>query len=470
MHRLRAHEWAALLLDDGSVDEHLADIRSADPLGWPGYPALRERAEGDEAVRVYSGTLDGHEVALIAFDFAHLGGSMGAGVGGRVAGAFDLARERALPVVTVAATGGSRMQEGMVALSQMPRAVVAARAHARAGLLHLGVASDPTTGGVYASFLSQADLLVTEPGAYVGFAGRRVIEALTGQPVADEVNTAERAHDHGLVDAVIPRDGLWAWLATALASVQPLRCVDETANRPMKSTHPSEAWAQVEAARDQARPRASEYLRHFGDVTRFHGDRTGGTDPGTIAALARLGGRPLGLVALDRHRVQPAGYRTGWRVLDTTGRLGLPVLTLVDTPGADPTDHHGQAHAISHTFVRLLEHPAPTVALVIGEGGSGGALALSAVDRLLIQEGAIFSVIAPEGAAAILHRDRTRAPEVAERLKLTAPDLVDLGIADELVPDDPAAALAAAAAHLDALAGLDPAELVARRQRRWGGT
>jgi acyl-CoA carboxylase subunit beta len=467
-------------LDDGSAREIAADGRSGDPLAWPGYPDSRASVPGDEAVRVWHGSVDGRDCVLIAFDFAHLGGSMGAGVGERVARGFAEATKRRLPVITVAATGGARMQEGMVALAQMPRTVVAARVHAQAGLLQIGVASDPTTGGVYASFLSQADVLIAEPNAYVAFAGPRVVASLGGYALQEGANRAEFAFEHGLIDAVVARPDLRDWLRTALIATSPAGCVD-TAGRHDEPAHlrvvdqprarPATAWDAVTAARARYRPRASAYAARLTPSVRLHGDRHGGTDPGVVAALGCLRGRAVGFVGLDRHAVQPAGYRTAWRVLDLADRLGHPLLTVVDTPGADsalPAEAAGQAAAIGATFGRLLGVRSPTVALVTGEGGSGGALALCATDRVLIQRGAIFSVIAPEGAAAILHRDVERAPQMAELLRLTADDLMALGIADAVADDDPDSALDAVVAMLDELSALPANERVAARLDRWG--
>jgi acyl-CoA carboxylase subunit beta len=476
--RLRAEEWADTLLDAGTAEELVTGVRSGDPLGWPGYPELKQRAPGEESVRVYRGEVRGQPCVLVAFDFAHIGGSVGAGTGERVYQAFMAAKDERLPVVTVAATGGSRMQEGMVALVQMIRMMVAVRAHAEAGLLHVGIASDPTTGGVYASFLSQADVLVTEPGAYIGFAGPRVAASLGGSAPKEGVNRAEFALQHGLVDAIVERYELAAWVADALAAtapptprpLTPVKAPPEHATGATDASGVDSAWSRVLAARAYHRPMASDLIVRLDHVVRMHGDRAGGTDPDVLAVLARLEGRPIAVAGLDRHNVTPAGYRTIWRLFRIAERLGLPLVTLVDTPGADPgpeSEAAGQARSIGETLSRMLTLPVPTVAAVIGEGGSGGAVALSAADRLLVQRTSVFSVIAPEGAAAILHRDAERAPEVAELQKLTADDLVGLGIAHRIVPDDPDATLHCIAEELDALVARPAEERQRARIAHW---
>jgi acyl-CoA carboxylase subunit beta len=161
-------------------------------------------------------------------------------------------------------------------------------------------------------------------------------------------------------------------------------------------------------------------------------------------------------VATDRYlragRPTPAGFRLAQRAVALAGRLGLPVVTLVDTPGADPSpdaESDGIAPEIARTFAAFAECPTPIVSVCVGEGGSGGALALCYADRLLMSEHAIFSVIAPEGAAAILERDPTRAPEVAERLALTSADMIGLGVVDEVIPEGQSALDKAVAAALE---------------------
>jgi acetyl-CoA carboxylase carboxyl transferase subunit beta len=184
-----------------------------------------------------------------------------------------------------------------------------------------------------------------------------------------------------------------------------------------------------------------------------------GTDPALRTALATLGGRRVVVVAFDRYagggQPGPAGFRLAERGIALAGRLGLPVVTFVDTPGADPSpesENGGIAGEIARTHAAMAEVPTPTVSVCVGEGGSGGALALASADRLLIQEHAIFSVIGPEGAAAILARDAAKAPEVAEQLRLTSADALALGVVDAVVPDDVGETVAAV---VSALAELD---------------
>jgi acyl-CoA carboxylase subunit beta len=455
-----------------------------DPLDWPGYDDLRDRATeatgADESVLAARGCLggdDGPEVVAIAFEFGFLGGSMGTVAGQRIAAAYDAAREARLPVVLLPATGGARMQEGMASLVQMAATTAAATAHAQAGLLQVTVVRDPTTGGVFASHANLADVVLAEPGATVGFAGPRVAEAMTGGPLPGGSHTARGARASGLVDAVVPRPDLPLALRLLLAWPGTSTPVDiEVGDGPRDPV--GDPWTEVQRARATDRARVPAFLDALDVAGELRGDRAGDDDPTVRVVLARLGGRPIVVIGMDpdagaggRRNVLPSGYRKAWRGMALAARLQVPVVTLVDTPGADASaaaEAGGIAHHIAATFQRLLTLPTPVVSLVVGQGGSGGALALAVGDRLLIQEHAVFSVIGPEGAAAILHRDASRAPEVAALLDPTADRLQALGIADEVVPEpgghEVAAAWAAVAQHLDDLGGKAD---VAARADRW---
>lgn len=473
---------SALVEDPVDLD---APAPARDPIGWPGYPErlaeARRQSGSDEAVRVVRGRVSGSQVEAVfaLWNFAFLGGSMGTVVGERLVAAYDGARDARLPLVLLPATGGARLQEGMAALAQMPATVTAARRHAEAGLLQVAYLRDPTTGGVFASHVNAAHVVLAQPGATIGFAGPRVAEAMTDGPLPDRSHTAEGARSAGLVDDIVALEDLPERLALLLS--WPGRAEPQPVAPPDGGREPSGgAWESVERARHLGRARAGAFLGALDVRGELHGDRAGDDDPTIRVALARHVGRPIIVVAMDRNadggRVTPAGYRKAWRGFSLAESIGVPLVTLVDTPGADAgasSEAGGVAHHIAATMDRLLCLRTTTIALVIGEGGSGGALALSVTDRLLIQESAIFSVIAPEGAAAILHRDPSRAEEVAGDLRLTAADLAELGIADGVVAEprdgEVAAAMSVLAHHLDDLdTTVDPRSALARRHERWG--
>ncbi|HVF73486.1 MAG TPA: carboxyl transferase domain-containing protein [Acidimicrobiales bacterium] len=405
-----------------------AGLRGGDPLGFPGYGGAPDRES------VLTGRTEHY--ALIESRFEVLGGSMGAVHGERVVRAYRRAADEGLPVVVLTQSGGARMQEGMVSLIQMPRCAAAARAHGAAGLLSVGVYRSPTTGGVFASYGSLVDVRAAVAGATVGFAGPRVVELTLGRRLPADSHTAESAYAAGLADALLDDDEQAGWVEAALGlRATPLSPRFEPAPG---AVEPSSAWDEVGRSRAPGRPSGFDWAALLTDSwIDLHG-----TDPTVRAGLARLDGDRVVVVALDRYaadgRPTPAGFRLAQRAGALAGRLGLPLLSLIDTPGAAPgaeSEADGIAGEIARTMVAFDACPTTTVAVCVGEGGSGGALAVGHADRLLVLEHGIFSVIAPEGAAAILERDATKAPTVAEHLRLASRDLLDLGIVDEVVPE-----------------------------------
>ena len=438
-----------------------ADLRGGDPLGFPGYGGAPERES------VLTGRTS--QYALIEGDFDVLGGSMGAVHGERVVRAYRRAIDEGLPVVVLTRSGGARMQEGMVSLIQMLRCAGAARAHGAAGLLSVAVHRSPTTGGVFASYGSLTDVRAAVRGATIGFAGPRVVETTLGEPLPPGSHTAESAYAAGLVDAMVDDETAWVEAALGLrATPLPVLAAESGAIAPDSAART--AWEEVLAARAVDRPSGIDWAARLTDSwVDLHG-----VDPTVRAGLASFDSRRIVVVATDRHaadgRPTPAGFRLAQRAVDLASRLRLPVLSLVDTPGAHPgpaSEADGIAREIARTMAAFDACPTATVAVCVGEGGSGGALALGHADRLLTLEHAVFSVIAPEGAAAILERDASKASAVAEHLRLTASDLLDLGIVDSVIPETATAVRAAVRAAFDEAGPGDRHRRIDAATARW---
>jgi acetyl-CoA carboxylase carboxyl transferase subunit alpha len=266
----------------------------------------------------------------------------------------------------------------------------------------------------------------------------------------------------------------------------------EKADRQLRTTYAKlTAWQKTQVARHEDRPKALAYIAQLiTDYTPLAGDRAFAEDAAIVGGLGRFKGRPVMVIGTEKGNetesrvkhnfgaAKPEGYRKARRLIEMAGRFGLPLLTFVDTSGAFPgidAEARGQAEAIARSIEACLDAPIPIVATIIGEGGSGGAIALAAGDRVLMLEHAVYSVISPEGCATILWRDAAQASTAAEALKITAADLKNLRLIDEIVLEplggahrEPAEAVAsvgrAIAANLEPLLGLDPAAL--RLQRR----
>ncbi|MEV0523907.1 carboxyl transferase domain-containing protein [Streptomyces sp. NPDC050439] len=419
------------------------------PLGWQGYAESLARAgqrTGErESVVCGTATVGGTPTVIVSFEFGFLGGSLGERTGDRLEAAHHHAREHRLPVVSLIATGGSRMQEGMRALVQLQRVARQSELTGAAGLARIAVLRDPTTGGGWATLGAGADLILALPGSQVGFAGSRVRPA-DADPTA---YTAEAQLAAGSIDDVVRPEELREALALRLALLSApggARAGANVLDSPSppappgalgRRDLPATGWEAVSRARAAERPRAAAYLdAYFTERAPLRGDRCGGTDPGMLCGFGRHEGRTVAFAAQCGTATTPAGYRTAARLVRLAGRLGIPVLTLVDTPGAAngaEAERAGAGAAIADLFAAVAASPVPVTSLVIGEGGSGGALALAAPDNLWATPDSYFSVIAPEQAAAILKRGHDEVRSTAEQLRLRPQDLVELGLAQGIV-------------------------------------
>lgn len=461
---LDARKRIETLVDGHSFVELERNLATRVPAG--AYAKRVRAAEREtrlrEAVVTGMAKIQGVEVALAVLDFRFLGGSMGAVAGEKIARAFEIAFERRLPFLAITTSGGARIQEGMLALLQMAKTAAAAQRYHQIGKPFVTVLAHPTTGGVYASFANLADVIIAEPRALIGFAGPRVVEVLTRQKLPSDSHRAEFLLEHGMVDAIIPRPQLRGAIGELLGTLAatPLPRLSE----PLASLPPPDEvdgispWQSVILARHPDRPTTLDYIgRIFGHLTELHGDRLYGDDTAMIAGIASLDGQAVVVVGQERgHGAEserrrrgsagPEGYRKAQRIMRLAAKWNLPVVTFVDTPGADAgyeSEKRGIAPALARTIATMLDLRVPTVALVIGEGGSGGALALAVADCVLMLEHSVYSVISPEGASAILYGDASHAEELSPELHLTARDLKRFGIIDEMISEPKGGAHAA---------------------------
>ncbi|MFH9611983.1 carboxyl transferase domain-containing protein [Streptomyces sp. NPDC017448] len=456
-----AREMIALLTGGAGFTEHRPAPRFQPPdgpLGWAGYDAARERATartGEEESVVYgTGAVGDRACVLLSFEFGFLGGSLGGLTGDRLTAAYELALTRRLPLLALVATGGSRMQEGMIALTQLQRVAAASVRLRAAGLPQIAVVRDPTTGGGWATVGAGADVVLALPGAQIGFAGSRV-----RPPDADPyAYGAEGQFAAGQVDAVVPADELATavehWLrvlgphealpaapvprALAASGAEAATGAEPLPHERSAARLPRTGREAVARARDARRPRAEAYLADYLTVRLpLHGDRCGGTDPGLLSGFGlRADGLPVAYVAQCGTPTRPAGYRAAARTIRLADRLGVPVLTLVDTPGAAndaEAEQTGAGAAIADAFAAVAAARVPVTTLVIGEGGSGGALALAAPGNTHVTADGYFSVIAPELAAAILKRPSSETGATADQLRLRPQDLLELGVVRSIV-------------------------------------
>jgi acyl-CoA carboxylase subunit beta len=492
------------LADTGSV-EYLPEPETVeDPLD---FTDLRPYAARLKEARIRTGLTDavvcarirveGQQAVLAVMDFRFLGGSLGVAVGERLVLAAETAGRLGLPLVLVTASGGARMQEGALALMQMAKTSQALAELAERGLLTISVAADPTYGGVAASFATLTDVILCEPGARLGFAGPRVIAETTGEELPAGFQTAEFLVAQGLIDGVVPRSALRPTLGRLLsiAAEEPADGYADPAPHAATGAGPRRDPAElVRLARHLDRPTTLDYAGGLLDwFIELRGDRMSGDCAAIVGGIGSLHGRPVmlighqkghstsELIARNFGRPTPDGYRKAARHMRLAARLGLPIITLIDTQGAEPgvkAEEQGQSVAIAENIALMSGLPVPVISIVTGEGGSGGALALGVADRVLILQNAFYSVISPEGCAAILWRTRAAAAEAAAALRIDAVSLHRLGVVDGIVPepaggahaDRPAAIGILSAAVSGALRELDdlhPQDLVRLRREKF---
>jgi acetyl-CoA carboxylase carboxyl transferase subunit beta len=452
---LSARERIATLLDPGSFHEDDRGVTAIDPLSFSGRQSYRSRVINaqrrtglTESALTGTGNLFGRDIVIAVVDFSFLGGSIGVVAGERLARAFEKATSRRTAVVTVLSTSGTRMQEGLLALMQSARVAAAAQRHAKKGLPHVAIVTDPTTGSAYTGIVNLADFIIAEPNALVGYAALRVLQETEGADLPAHAHTSESHLQHGLVDAVIPRGQLRDSLALLLdLLMNDYRLSAPKEVREGKQPHTQRvAWQQVQLSRHEERPTARDFIsRMASSFVEIHGDRMGEDDQAIVAGFALLGGEAVMMVGENRPHepattgwITPDGFRKARRAIELAGKFDLPLLTFIDTAGALPSlesEEAGLGYALASCTGAMLDVRVPTIAAIIGEGNSEAALALAVADRVLMLDNAVYEVIRPEDAAKILYQEAGRAGEAAERLRLTSHDCLKLGIVDTTVPE-----------------------------------
>ena len=457
--RVHARRRIEMVTDEGSFEEWDSDLQGGNPLEYKGYEEklekLQEKTGLSEAVITGKAKIDGHETAIGVCDGRFLMASMGEAVGAKIARAVARATEERLPVILFACSGGARMQEGNVSLMQMAKTSAALKHHSDAGLLYISILTDPTTGGVTASFAMLGDVILAEPKALIGFAGPRVIEQTIGQKLPEGFQRAEFLLEHGFLDAIVERPQMKAVLSKILALHENGKGTDfnrkECAQDLVADGRKEEkltAWQRVELSRRKDRPVGSDYIDAlFTDFVEFHGDRYFADDKAIIGGVARFHGMPVTVIAQAKGRntkeniernfgmPKPEGYRKALRLMKQAEKFARPVICLVDTPGAFcglEAEERGQGEAIARNIYEMSGLKVPVVSIIIGEGGSGGALAMATADEVWMLENSIYSILSPEGFASILWKDSSKAKEAAEVMKLTAENLKAQGIVERV--------------------------------------
>ena len=470
----------SMIADPGTFQEWDKEMPESNPLQFRGYPEklaqLRKKTGLNEAVVTGECHIEGYRTAIAVCDGRFLMASMGETVGEKLTRCVERATEEQISVVILACSGGARMQEGIVSLMQMAKVSAALRRHSDAGLLYISVLTDPTMGGVTASFAMQGDVILAEPGALIGFAGPRVIEQTIRQKLPKGFQSAEFLLEHGFLDAIVQRQEMKRELGRLLRlhseresneSGQLTVCKEssersftvgllkksskKSAGKPEERMESQDAWQRVQCSRSADRPVGMDYIEAlFTDFIELHGDRQFGDDAAIRGGIAYFRGKPVTVIAQQKGTTtkenivcnfgmpKPEGYRKALRLMQQAEKFHRPVICFVDTPGAFcgmEAEERGQGEAIARNLFTLAGLRTPVLTVITGEGGSGGALALAVADEVWMLENSVYSILSPEGFASILWKDASRAKDAANVMRLTAQDLQKQGIIERVFPE-----------------------------------
>ena len=467
--RVSTRNRIRMVADPGTFEEWFADMPVSNPLQYKGYEEkLQQAAEKSglkEGFTVGKCLVFGEPVVLGICDARFMMASMGHVIGEKVAASLERATAERLPVFLFCCSGGARMQEGIISLMQMAKTAAAIKRHGDAGLLYCTILTDPTTGGVTASFAMLGDVIMAEPGAMVGFAGPRVVKQTIGQELPEGFQTAEFLVDHGFADGIVLRQN---FKKTIFFLVKTHQCTGKNTWADFRDTNyvfelneifkerswketPRSAWDKVRSVRQINRPSALDYMKYIFDYfVEARGDRYFADDAALVGGIALLDGQPVTVIAdvkgktLSECRNRnfgmplPEGYRKALRLMKQAEKFNRPIVSFVNTSGAFcglEAEERGQGEAIARNLLEMSALKVPVLCILIGEGGSGGALATAVGNEVWMLENATYSILSPEGFASILWKDAGRAKEASEIMNITAQDLKRLRVIEEIIPE-----------------------------------
>lgn len=499
-----------LLFDSNKWEKMTFQKISDDPLAFIDKISYKERLKEartdtgyDDAIVTADGEIDGIKTTVCILNGEFMMGSMGRSVGNCIIESIEHAISLKNPFIMVTCSGGARMQENILSLMQMARTTVAVNKLHKFGIPYIVLLTDPTFGGVSASFAMLGDIHIAEKGSRIGFAGRRIIEQNIREKLPSDFQTAEYLYNHGMVDMVVDRKELKDSIAKILRvltkqkkdpKIINISTPIEDSSKKVRGMGETDAYDKVLLARNENRPHFLDYINGIvDDWTYLAGDRLYSEDPALCSGIGFWRGVPAVIIGHEKgrsiesrqkHRFgmpNPDGYRKAQRMMKLAEKFKLPLISLFDTAGAfagKEGEERGQSQAVASSISVGLSIKTPYIAVNVGEGGSGGAIAIATADKVLMMENSIYSVIAPESCASILWKDNKYKAIAAEALKLTAKDMAEYNIIDEIIPEPSGGAHTdwqtsmeiisnCVLKYLKELEKLDPEELATKRAEKF---
>lgn len=466
--RVRTANRIKMVADPKTFELWFGESEISNPLEFTGYEEklkkVKEDTGLDEAVTIGTCKVFGEKIVLGVCDSRFLMGSMGHVVGEKITMAFERATKERLPVFLFCCSGGARMQEGIVSLMQMAKTSAAIERFSEEGLFYCPILTDPTTGGVTASFAMLGDVIMAEPGALIGFAGPRVIKQTIGEELPEGFQTAEYLVEHGIIDGIVERKNLRKMIYFLInahkckegsfsnfGDIDYKNVLSEIVKEKEATSTPKTAWDKIRAVRSVERAGALDYISViFDQFIEAHGDRAFRDDPAIVGGIGFIGTQPVTVIAGHKGRSieeckernfgmpMPEGYRKALRLMKQADKFNRPIICFINTPGAFPgieAEERGMGESIARNLFEMASLKVPVLCILIGEGGSGGALATAVGNEVWMLEDATYSILSPEGFASILWKDSSRAEEASEVMKITASELLKLKVIDKIVPE-----------------------------------
>lgn len=454
--RIHAQTRIRMIADRGSFEPWFEGKAISNPLQDAAYEKklldIKEKTKLDEAVITGKISLNGQPAAIAVMDGRFMMASMGQVVGEKITKTVERATKENLPMIIFSCSGGARMQEGIVSLMQMAKTSAALKRHSDSGNLYISVLTDPTTGGVTASFAMLGDVIIAEPKALIGFAGPRVIEQTIGQKLPKGFQRAEFLLEHGFVDLILERNQMKEKLSQIISMHHSeKKTIIDNRTEPVGEytlKNKLSPWEKVQISRNNERPSGEDYINSlFDDFIEFHGDRNYGDDSAVMGGIAWFHENPVTVIAQakghnTKENIQrnfgmpsPEGYRKALRLMKQAEKFHRPIICFVDTPGAFcgiEAEERGQGEAIARNLFEMSGITVPILSVFVGEGGSGGALALAVANEVWMLENAVYSILSPEGYASILWKNGKLADKAAEAMKMTADDLKELKMIEKI--------------------------------------
>lgn len=413
----------------------------------------KEKTHLEEAIIVGTCNIDGIKVVLGVMDSKFMMGTLSVSVGEIITETFEYAIDKELPVILFCASGGARIQEGMYSLVQMAKVNATIKRHSDKGLLYISCLTNPTMGGVTASFGLLGDINIAEKNSQIGFAGKSIIENIYKEKLDNDFQTEEYNEKNGMIDIIADRKEIRSILADLLKMInndnKKVKVDNKCENKSKTNDNLMEILKNV---RDLDRFKGKDYLISiFDKYVELKGDRISSNDTSILSGIGKIDNKSFIFNIQNKGRTlkenkennygltRPDGYRKVLRISKLAEKFNIPIINIIDSAGADPSiysEENGQARAIADCLYTFSDLKTIIISVVVGEGSSGGALALSVCDWVGMLEKSIYTVISPEAYLKIMHKEEQVSNDLLKSMRFTANDLFEDKIIDEVISEN----------------------------------